>query len=135
MTSWHYFKILCLFYGVLFLSESFLVHVFPEIYRNLISKTIFPEKKPGWIKWAAAACVILVVFTWYKYFTLKIPCSLIVSLFTSISIVKITYINKRYTEMQKTVMEMISENNPLRFISIFGFIIGMAFIYMTFCIY
>lgn len=132
----NYFKGLAVIFGIIAFLKPFIMHVIPWDENKFIQKA-YSKKRPKWIVPVAIIGIILVVFTWYKYFTTDVQYAIILAILFSLTAIKAIVFIFDYEKFYKWIQKMINKENgkDIVLIDIGAGIFGLLLILLGIFIY
>lgn len=90
MTTWNFFKVISIVYGLAMVFRGPVVNQIPEQWQNSETVEYDSDKPLVWLWLLAAIGIFLMAFTWYKHFTLDIEHSWILGSILTLTIFKLS---------------------------------------------
>ena len=132
----NYFQVLSIVFGLILILTRPAIQFFPKQWNAFELNKAYTEKQPRWVWYIGLFGLGLVAFTWYKHFTAGIPYSLVITLFLTLTLVKMSQVLFNYKQFRAFVAQVLEKDRrTLALINIFALILGIASLLIGFLLY
>ncbi len=132
----NYFQVLSIIFGLILILTRPAIQFFPKQWNTFELNTAYTEKQPRWVWYIGLFGLGLVAFTWYKHFTADIPYSIVITLFVTLTLVKMSQVLFNYKQFRAFVVRVLEKDRKtLALINLFALILGIASLLIGFLLY
>lgn len=136
MIEWNYFRILSIAYGLVMILKGPIIHILGEKWTKFELGTAYTEKQPLWVWIVGAAGILLVIFTWYMFFTTEVQYSLIITLIITLTMVKVSQVLFNYKRFRTFAVKVTTKDTSvLTALNIVTAVIGVFLVLLGIFIY
>lgn len=108
-----YFKVFSIIWGIAMVGVRLMIHLIPEKWNEFELNKVYTEQKPKWV-WAVGILSILIVaVTWYKEITTEVNLSIIVTVLTTLTLIKISQLLFNYNKFRSFVVKALVEDRRI----------------------
>lgn len=111
MLNINYFQFICFLWATIGIVSRIAMTIMGEKWSEWELKNAYKIQKPKWIYVVGVIGYAIVIFTWYKHFTTDIKYSLIITIFISLTIIKLSALLFNYYAFRKFVVTVLNDKN------------------------
>jgi len=114
----NYFKIICFIWASIGIISRIIMAIMGPKWKAWELNSAYAPKKPMVINLIGLFGYLLVIFTWYKFFTTQIRFSWIIATLLSLTVIKISTIIFNYTAFRKFAVETLNNEKKMFLLNI-----------------
>lgn len=131
----NYFKLLCFIWAAIGLVSRIIMGMMGPKWKDWELGHAYKDKKPPVINLIAITGYMVVLFTWYRVLTDKIPFSWIIALLLSSIVIKVSTLLFRYEAFRAFAVKTLNDSKKMRQLNISVLIFSLTLVLMGIYLY